>query len=214
KKLGLAEGIGVGFTTDIEHSTSTPSICQSLGIEPLVATSLVAPPGGKPVLASWDRALFTVNDPDVFPSTHGPTSRFNMGWHVDYASTDPSFLVGFVSDLRRQIADGLDLQSSYSTDGGQTWTRFPTMPLDSNSSWLTFGFGTGAVSTPDNFIWVPSNKRAPYYTRDRAQSWQKISLPGVPDTPDGWTGLHWAYYLNRHIVAADRVTAGTFYMYH
>ena len=41
-----------------------------------------------------------------------------------------------------------------------------------------------------------------------------MTLPGVADSAGGWEGLHWAYYLNRHIVAADRVNAGVFYMYH
>jgi hypothetical protein len=39
----------------------------------------------------------------------------------------------------------------------------------------------------------------------------QILIPGVPTT--GATGWGWAYYLRRHIVAADRVTVETFYLY-
>jgi hypothetical protein len=204
-KIWFAEGIGVWTTQVTAGMTSVNWTSVSLGIEQLVANSISAPPGGNPVLASWDRALFTVTNPDVYPSQHWPF-KFEMGWDVEYASTDPSFMVAVIG--------WVDVQSAYSTDRGATWTRFPSMPLNSNSSFDTFGFGVIAASTPDNFVWVPSNKRAPFYTTNRGQSWQQISLPGVADTADGWTGLHMAYYLDRHIVAADRVTAGTFYMYH
>lgn len=204
--LWFAEGIGVWTTTVSTSLTSITWSSQSVGIEQLVANAIAAPPGGQPVVASWDRPLFYSANPDVFPAQHGPNNANSivMGWQVDYASTNPSFLAA--------VADwwGVEL-SGYSADGGQTWTRFPTMP-----AWWPAapGMGTLAASTPDNLVWAPSNKKAPYYTKDRGLTWQKVSLPGVPDTEAGWTGLHWAYYLNRHIVAADRVNAGTFYMYH
>src|SRR5262249_29287826 len=92
------------------------------------------------------------------------------------------------------------------TDGGQTWTPFPTYPPLNGA----LG-GDIAASTPDNIVWVPSNNQTPYYTKDRGASWTQISIAGVPTT--GETGWGWAYYLNRHIVAADRVMSGTFYMY-
>jgi hypothetical protein len=213
-RLWFAQGIGVWWTTLRGAPQSVVWTSSTRGIEQLVANAIAAPPGGNPVLASWDRALFTIDDPVRFPASHGPTSRFNMGWQVDYASSDPRVLVAFVSDVRGQGGDGLDLQASFSHDGGRTWTPFPAMPLGSRSSWDTFGFGTGAASSPTNVLWVPSGKRAPYVTQDGARTWKKIALPGVPDTPEGWEGLHWAYYLNRHIAAADRVRPNTFYLYH
>jgi hypothetical protein len=214
-RLWFAEGIGV-WSTPLRSASPESVVWTSTtrGIEQLVANAISVPPGGKPVLASWDRALFRIDDPDAFPTSHGPTNRFNMGWQVDYASSDPSVLVAFVSDVRGQGGDGLDLQSSFSHDGGRTWVPFPSMPLGSRSSWDTFGFGTGAASSPTNVIWVPSGKRAPYVTKDGARTWKQVTLPGVADTPEGWEGLHWAYYLNRHIVAADRIRSSTFYLYH
>ena len=215
-KLWFGEGggvfhsqLGAGAQSSIEWTS------QSVGIEQVVANTVVAPPApnAKPVLASWDWALFTVTNPDAYATQHGPTNGFNAAWHVDWAGSDPNFLVAFVSDVRSMLGDE-SVYGAWSTDNGATWTKFPHQPLDAKSPWDTFGFGTGAVSTPQNFIWVPSNKRAPYYTQDGAKTWHRVSLPGVANNPDGWTGLHWAYYLNRHIVAADRATPGTFYMYH
>jgi hypothetical protein len=207
-RLWFAEGIGVWRTTiSGTRQTATTWVSQSIGIEQLVANTITAPPGGRPVLASWDRPLFYSADPDAFPATHGPNNAkaIVMGWAVDHASTDATFLSAIVDWW------GVE-ESGYSTDGGQTWSTFPTVP-----PWPTPPIGGSiAASTPDNIVWVPSNKQAPYVTTDRGASWTKLNLPGVLDdqTSLGWGGLHWAYYLNRHIVAADRVTAGTFYLYH
>jgi photosystem II stability/assembly factor-like uncharacterized protein len=203
--LWFAEGIGVWTTTVTPGMTSVTWTSRSVGIEQLVANAIAAPPGGRPVVASWDRPLFYSAASDAFPAQHGPGNAHAivMGMQVDYAAGEPSFLAA--------VADfwGVE-QSCYSTDGGRNWTLFASFPPWSDA----VGFGTMAVSTSENLVWVPSNRRAPYYTTDRGRTWSKVSLPGVADSPDGWAGLHWAYYLNRHIVAADRAAAGTFYMYH
>ena len=51
----------------------------------------------------------------------------------------------------------------------------------------------------------------PAYSIDGGVTWRPVSITGVPTTGD--TGWGSAYYLRRHIVAADRVTVRTFYMY-
>ena len=68
----------------------------SVGIENLVANEIIVPPGGNPVLASWDRPFFYITNPNAYPSTYGPVDSDNIvaGWSVDYASSNPSFLVG------------------------------------------------------------------------------------------------------------------------
>ena len=33
---------------------------------------IIVPPGGNPVLASWDRPFFYISDPNAYPSTYGP----------------------------------------------------------------------------------------------------------------------------------------------
>ncbi len=205
-RLYFAEGIGVWTATaPVPGEGSITWTSKSKGIEQLVANDITAPPGGKPVVASWDRPLFYVANPDVFPSQHGVdnTKAIVMGWSVDYASTNPSFLVALANWW------GVE-QDGYSTDGGQTWTVFPTFPGWDSSNWPIGG--SIAASSPDNIVWVPANGKAPYHTKDRGQTWQKVVLPAVPD-PAGWGGTHRAYYLNRHIVVADRVNPDSFYFY-
>src|SRR5439155_12433653 len=99
-QLIASAGTGVWTATNPSSSYSpTSSVTwsdQSLGIEQLVANEIIVPPGGKPILASWDRPFFYVNDINSFPTTYGPVASFNIdaGWSVDYASSSPSFVVG------------------------------------------------------------------------------------------------------------------------
>jgi photosystem II stability/assembly factor-like uncharacterized protein len=180
------------------------------GIEQLVANTVIVAPGGKPVLASWDFGLLRVLDPETYPDDYAPKPHvFGAAWHVDWSSADPNFLVAFLCWAGPS-------QSSTSRDGGKTWKLFPSVPVGNDCD-DTWGWGgTGAAASPTSWIWVPSGRRAPYYTTNGGASWRKLSLPGVPDdgTDAGWGTLHFAYYLNRHIVTADRVNVGTYYLYH
>jgi hypothetical protein len=203
-KLWFADGVGVWNTSVPQNLLwNTPVVwnSQSAGIEQLVANEIVVAPGGKPVLASWDRSFFYVSDPNSYPSTYGvgdPT-KFSAGWSIDYASSSPSFLVG-INDWW-----GVE-QSGYSTDGGQTWHMFPTMPSFAGT---TIG-GTIAASSPTDIVWAPADGVAPQYTKDGGLTWHPVVLPGVTD----WSAFDWAYYLDKRTVTADRVLPDTFYMYY
>jgi hypothetical protein len=78
-RLWFAEGIGLWYT-DLPHVPAPPAsivfTSQSAGNEQLVANRIVALPAGNSVLASWDRSVFYIKNPDVFPSTHGPDNQY------------------------------------------------------------------------------------------------------------------------------------------
>jgi hypothetical protein len=204
-RLWFAEGIGV-WRANIPDEAASPKsvtfVSQSKGIEQLVANQILAPPSGKPLVASWDRPVFYIDDPNSYPSTHGPDNNnaIVMGWALDYATTNSKFIVGLMNWW------GID-KSGYSVDGGRTWTTFAAHPPVTNTK---IGGGI-AASTPKNLVWAPSNNSAPYYTIDGGMTWMEATFPGVPSSGD--TGWGFAYYLNRHIVAADRSIPGTFYIY-
>lgn len=192
-RLYIAEGIGVWWAD--WPKTYSPFVyhSQSLGIEELVANDILAPPGGRPITASWDRPFFYSDNPDKFPSKYGPIDgAFAGGWGLDYASSDPSFIVGVANWGATDI-------SGYSTDGGQTWTQFAAKP-----PWRLGG--CIAAATPLNFVWVSGNNGLPYYTKDGGKTWKLAE--GLPT--DGWI---FSAYLKRRIVVADRVQIGTFYIY-
>jgi hypothetical protein len=203
-KLWASAGVGVWNTNVpqiIEWNTPIVWNSQNVGIEQLVANDIVVALGGKPVLASWDRSFFYISNPEVYPSIYGVAgkNRFSAGWSVDYASSNPDFIVG-ISDWWGEE------QSGYSTDGGQHWHVFPSFPAFAGQ---TIG-GTIAASSPMNFAWAPANGHQPYYTKDGGANWKPVNLPGVSD----WSVFHWAYYLDKRTVTADRVHPNTFYMYY
>jgi hypothetical protein len=205
-ELFSSDGVGVWHTnfptSGFTWQTVTLWTDQSAGIEQLVANDIIAPPGGVPILASWDRGFMTITNPNAYPTSYGPVNgSFVAGWSLDYASSDPSFIVGLANWWGTE-------ESGYSTDGGQTWKQFRTYPPVATNGKIG---GDIAVSTPKNVVWSPSNNSPPYFSQDGGVTWKPIIIDGVPMT--GETGWGWAYYLNRHIVTADRVTAGTFYIY-
>ena len=90
----------------------------------------------------------------TYASTFGPVANASVvaGWSIDYASSDPNFM--------SSLADGGYVQtttelSGYSTNDGQTWNAFPTIPPDwSGSSYWPMG-RIIAASTPKTSFWAP-----------------------------------------------------------
>jgi hypothetical protein len=199
-KLWQSAGVGVWHTQvpgDMQWNTPVVWNSQSRGIEQLVTNDIIAPAGGNPVFASWDRAFFEKGDLDSYSSTYSG-GQFSMGWSVDYASTNTKFIVG-ISDYW-----GTD-DSGFSVDGGATWQKFASLP-----TWaLNSVGGSIAASTPNNIIWAPSGNNAPAYTLDGGQTWKPISIAGKTD----WSALHAGHHLDRTTITADRVQPNTFYLY-
>ncbi len=203
----LIQSAGTGvwsMTVPTSGATSSTALTwtdMSVGIENVVANAILVPPGGVPILASWDRPFFKITNPSVYPTTYGSvnSNKIEMGWSLDYASSDPSFIVG--------LSDWNNEQTGYSTDGGATWTYFSSTPPGMLTSYLG---GTIAASTPQNIIWAPANKSNAYYTLNQGASWTAITLPGV----SSWSNFDYAYFLVRRSVTADRVLANTFYLYY
>jgi photosystem II stability/assembly factor-like uncharacterized protein len=204
-RLWFTEGEGVWYA-DVTSPT-VHWISQSRGIEQLVPTDVIDPPGGKPLLTAWDRPIFRSEDPRTYPATYGPSNGFSGGWSIDWSLTDPNYVVASVA---APIWPSDPKMSGYSQDGGKTWTPFPTLPEHSTNAVTTFGFGSIAVSTPGNIVWVPSYGKRPEYTKDGGKSWKPITLPGITDysvidkSPN---------YVSRRVITADRVNPGTFYLF-
>src|SRR6185437_10139447 len=99
-RLCIGEGIGFWVAnppSDITTSWSWTS--QSAGIEQLVSNHIISPPGGNPCVFSWDRDVFEITSPKVYPTDYGSlpynpnssTTQIAAGWGGDYASSSPSF---------------------------------------------------------------------------------------------------------------------------
>jgi hypothetical protein len=117
--------------------TSTYALTsQSTGWEGLVTTVILCPQGvtDGPVLFGWDIPIFKSLNPAQYPATYGPFELSIMqAYDADYAGGDPTFMSSLVN-LSNGYPIPFDDVSSYSTDGGNTWTYWPTTPGQDSST--------------------------------------------------------------------------------
>lgn len=209
-KLWFVEGIGVWHTSLPSTSpTSTVWTSETGGIEELVASQVMAPPGSgaRPVLLNHDRAIFYSTNADVYPTYQAwdPSLQLPRAFAGDWASNDPTFMVAIVNFGFGVVED----RSAYSSNGGQTWTRMPGFP----PYYGNYPGGCIAAASSTNWVWIGGNPDCPnpYYTLNGGTTWNAISFAGIPTTAfNGWS-FH--YFLNQFSIAADRVNIGTFYIY-
>ena len=184
----------------INTGVSPAWISQGVGIEELVSLQVVVPPGGGPLLTQWDRALFQQSYPyKSFPATQAmaPSPQayldVNAGWAIDYASSNSSFVVIVASGTYAEVGDCTSFNcifDSYSTNGGASWTLWPTRPANypqiANS-------GSIAVSTTTNWVYWPAQNNSyapqPWYTTDGASTWSLVSLANPALGATTGTGL-------------------------
>lgn len=216
-------GTGLGFFYTPAPTGTCTSSCAGLtftsntvAIEQLVARWIVSPPAGVsgspgyPILSAYDQPVWDVPNPNIYPSSHGVIGGFNVvqGSSGDWASSNPNYIFVIANNGACSTEN-----SGYSTNGGATWSQFGSVtPCTTNSTRA----GCIAASSPTNIVWLPtdagSNNNGPWYTTNGAVSWSSASVPGnVPASGvTGWLGNYYNYGI---YCAADRVTAGEFYLY-
>jgi hypothetical protein len=192
---------------------------QVRGIEELVAMDVVQPPGMPPVFAAMDFGIHVKSDLDRFSTSYGPVERVLIAAEqLAWTPANPHFLVTNASDTRTGCCseDGRAVMAGYSEDGGRSWRRFATLPQPPGTSpedpWrMSFGTIAVAADTVDNIVWMPAYDRAPFYTKDRGATWERVVFPGeiLPRT-----GSFRSIWIQRKTLAADRVQPGTFYLFH
>ena len=218
-RMWVSAGMGIFYADVSSTATAVTYTSQTRGVEELVANDIIAPQGKSPLFGGWDFGLRVKDNLDTFDTDFGPVHRVLIAvQQMDWSPANPSFIVTNASDTRVGCCadDGNSVAAGYSSDGGKTWTKFATLPTppggDPADPWR-MSFGSIAVSATDttNIVWQPSMGRAPFYTKDRGATWHQVHFTGESGN---LTGSHFAFYLNRKTVAADRVNAGTFYLYH
>lgn len=202
-KLWFAEGFGVWWTKDLTPK-EIPWQAASEGIEEACGNEVIAPPGGKPVAAMWDIGVFYFSDPDTYTAKRSHP-YFMAAWALDWCASDPKFLVGV---FRNNLGFPPHIKDSgYSTDGGQTWTKFPAVAKGTLPAELEYGAIAVSANNPDHIVWAPAFKKMPHYTTDRGATWLPVSLGGPVGT--GIEPLH----SGQKPICADRVLPDTFYFY-
>jgi hypothetical protein len=129
---------------------------------------------------------------------------------LDYAADNPLWIAclnhgGFYSLPITNPHNG------FSTDGGVTWSMWPSVPLHKP---YTAGGGSIAVGNAGNVIILWNANGMPTYTKDSGTTWADLPLPGIP--ADGVeNGFEWqgaAYFLNKRMICYDK-TGGAFYLF-
>lgn len=219
-RLWVAQGFGV-WKADVTDTTSLVEWrAESRGIEQLVTNDIVSAPGQTVISAHWDQSMFLHESLDAYPARRYPTADFNSTWQMDWTPAQPGFLVANTTSHLFCCVSARSFQAGWSADGGRTWNSFASQPLNapfSNAGFYNFWNGGIAVAadSPDNIVWmglgVVNEDRMPQVTFDRGRSWLPIVLPLAPRANEtlGFTG---AYFLNRKVLAADKVLPGTFYL--
>jgi photosystem II stability/assembly factor-like uncharacterized protein len=217
-RIWVAHGMGV-FYADLEPgSTNLTWTSQARGMEELVANDVTQSPGHAPLFSAWDFGAHIKSDLSAYSTRFVPNRGFIAVQQIDWTPANPDFLVTNASDTRQQCCseDGNAVMAGYSTDGGNSWTKFASLPTppgtkDDDPWRMSFGSIAVASDDPDNIVWVPARNRTPYYTKDRGATWHPVQLAGaVGDNPGSYRDT----WYQRKTLAADKTMPGTFYMVH
>ncbi|MEP9404012.1 hypothetical protein [Sphingomonas sp. VNH70] len=218
-RLWVAAGTGVFYADLTPESASADWISQSRGIEEIVANDIVQTPGHAPMFAGWDFGIHIKPDLNAYSTTFQPGERSLIAaQQIDWTPADPSYVVTNATDTRMGCCwqDGNTVMAGYSRDGGQSWTKFATLPqppgTKADDPWR-MSFGTIAVSSGDtgNIVWAPAFNRTPFYTKNRGRNWEPVRLPGAQGDNPGSFEHQW---YQRKTLASDKSIPGTFYYYH
>ncbi len=213
--VSMSEGFGtLYFNPSLSVRSSSVTLnTVATGIEQLVGTAVLAPPNtSNVVLGSEDFPIaykpstsFNQNLDATRPTYVKPFGTLAYGYSLDYAPERPSKIVGVLSG-NIFYNYGVDY-SGISTDGGNTWTKFSTIPAHAGSGNTIGGGGNIAAASTNNFVWIPygTGSIPPYYTIDGGNTW--TAGTGVSGQ---WVGT--GYIIARYLVA-DKIKIGDFYAY-
>lgn len=197
-RLWFAEGMGV-WRTDDPTAAEVVWTSETLGIEEVVVSDIVVPPGGSPLVTVADRQGFLFPGTDQLPDRTLIDERFASGTSIDVSGGHPERLawVGAQSNLDPFSAEP---RGATSADGGLTWTEMRSMEPE------MYG-GEVAVSAtdPDTIVWLPSQRGGAaagglFVSGNGGSSWDQVALDDesfVLERNFWWFG--------RRSLAADRV---------
>ncbi len=149
--------------------TASPTnwIFQNRGLEETATTELISPPSGAPLLSTLgDQDGFKHDNLDVSPAA-GRSTLYGTNTSIDFAEALPTFMA-------RTYNNAAGNYGSYSTDGGDSWTAFSSIPSG------TTGGGNIAISADgDRIVWAPQGASTLYYSINKGASWTAAS-GGIP----------------------------------
>lgn len=197
----LSTGIGVissPLSGNFTQWTAIPN-----GIEQMVSfDGVVVPTTGKLVTAMADFNGYYHEDDNTFPIKSHVPNTFSTNTSIALCESNPSFLVSVSSNH----SESWKMYSGYSTDSGQTWTKFASILNNAHPSELNFGNIAVSSGNTNNIVWLPTNWVSPYYSLNGGQTWTKATAVSG--------GAHTHLWNTQQALCADKVLSNTFYIYH
>ncbi|WP_058301821.1 fibronectin type III domain-containing protein [Gorillibacterium timonense] len=204
KQVWYTDWYNAWRTDDITASPST-WVSYPKGHEEIVTVSnLTSPPSGNVKLFSgvadvggFEHTSLVAPPEKTYYTNSGLTYMLTTG--VDFQESNPNFVVRVGTNGWQGSGDG-----GYSTDQGQTYTKFTGKP------WSTVSGGRVAVSaTSETIVWLPRGYDAkPQVSTDRGVTW--TSSTGAPS---GAVGGGSSIFKYNQPLASDRVDGAKFYLY-
>jgi hypothetical protein len=194
QRVWYTDWYGTWRTDNINAQPSTWRTFEE-GHEEVVTFDLQSPASGAPLLSGVaDVDGFRHTSLDSFPTISHNVPNLQDTTSLAIAETNPEFVARVGGRRWNDTGDG-----GYSTDGGVTWSSFPTVP--------TWGAKNGRVAVSasgDRIVWLPQGG-VPAYTTNNGCSWSTSA-----GAPSGVVGDVWTWHKP---LAADRVDNNTFYLY-
>lgn len=219
KKVYVNTQNGFWVTTpwsgNIGGATALTWNSQGRGIEQLVATAILAAPNyATPFTGSWDRPAFHPNLTN-YPTAIAPVNNttLSVGFSLDYDSTGGTSAVCVAAD-GSYVSNGIN-KSGCTTDG-VTWTLFPNLPSTVYPTNTTVGAVTNVAMTSNTNLILATSGQQPQYTTNATAgtiTWNGVTCPGVASWSNFINGNLFNGGYGTRVIAADRVTAGSYSMY-
>jgi photosystem II stability/assembly factor-like uncharacterized protein len=206
-QVWLTNGIGVwktedGYGNQVKWSPTVN------GIEETVTFDAISTPNGASLISAIaDFDGFRHDSLDSFPlHTHG-NGVFNTTTSIAYSSGNPNFVVSVGASHH----EPWKIRAGFSKDNARTWQNFPSLENGSHPDDLVFGNIAVSATDIQNLVWVPSNGKPPYFTKDGGNTWNRITFF---EQEEIGSNIHTHLWNPQKALTADSVKGGTFYIYH
>lgn len=171
-QLWFTNGVGV-WKIALTNPATTNVVFNSvnIGIEQVVTRNIIATTSTV-IGALWDWNTITFTNPDTYSNNPGSIQNWQTGgimtsWDIDNPQDFPNF---FVSISVSQVDANLD-RSGYSTNGGQSWSTFGSIP----NAGIPFQRGQIAATTDQHFMWLVPSGKGLYYSTNQGSTWSKVT---------------------------------------
>lgn len=205
------EGVLRATATDTETEQNPIRwTIDSRGIEEFVTHDAASLPGGRWIFAVEDASALVTSDPTRFVARQATlqTQQISNSTGLGMCPNNPDYVAVVTSDVNGTGTS--ENYSGFTRDGGQTWTRFATVPTHPGTGLPLNSAGSIAISlsngnpAQENLVWLPTGGFAPFYSRDGGRTWSEST--GMP----GWNA-YWIFSLKQRALVADPFVRGRFY---